>query len=113
MAKRSGSKSSRSERRAERTRAERAREHGLPVSERRDAQLRNRTASPEPPREAGEDERGSDALVAGTKAGIPTLVKVVGVALVILIGVYFLGRERDRALTEPTPATSAAAPAAS
>jgi len=109
MAKRSGSKSSRSERRAERTRAERAREHGLPVSERRDVQLRNRAAS----HEVGEDERGSDALVAGTKAGIPTLVKVVGVALVILIGVYFLGRERDRALTEPTPATSAAAPAAS
>jgi len=105
MAKRGGSKGSRGERRAERERAERARLHGLPISERRDAQLRSRAATPEPSSEASDG--GADGLGVARPAGVPTLVKVIGVALLILVGVYVLSRARDRALTEPAPAATA------
>ncbi len=104
MAKKSGSKSSRNERRAGRKRAERAREHGLPI--RRDAPQRARASTPQPGSERDGDDRSSDAPPARAPkpAGIPTLVKVVGGALVILIGVYLLSRQRDEALTETKPA---------
>ena len=120
MAKKSGSKSSRNERRAGRKRAERAREHGLPV--RPDAPQRVRASTPQPGSDRdgrdGED-RSSDAPAARTPkpAGIPTLVKVIGGALVILLGVFLLSRQREEALTETKPApelpASSAAPSPS
>lgn len=111
MAKRSGSRSSRGERRAERQRAERAREHGLPA--RRPEPMRARGTTPEFDRLADPNEGPSDRpVVPLRKASVPTLVKVVGAAIVILLGVYLLGRQRDRALSEgaaaPEPAASAA-----
>ena len=104
MAKRSGSKTSRGERRAGKERAQRAREHGLP--ERREEAPRARASTPEPgSRDDGED-RSSDAPRAAKakSAGVPTLVKVVGAALVILLGVYILSQRREDALTETKPA---------
>jgi hypothetical protein len=112
MAKRSGSRSSRGERRAERQRAERAREHGLPA--RRPEPMRARAATPQPDGSADGSERSSDLpRVPLRKAGVPTLVKVIGAAAVILLGVYLLGRQRDKALSEgsaptPEPPTSVA-----
>jgi hypothetical protein len=112
MAKKPGSKSSRSERRAGRKRAERAHEHGLPVRREPPA----RAATPEPRRRLEREAGSSSAPLAGAAkpAGIPTLVKVLGGALVILAGVYLLGRQRDEALTEtkPSPKAALAPPAA-
>lgn len=109
MAKKSGSRSSRSERNAGRKRAERARQHGLPV--RREPAPRQRAVTPEPSDDSYGEARSSDAPLSNAKksAGIPTLVKVVGGALVILIGVYFLSRQRDEALLETKPAAEPAA----
>jgi ribonuclease E len=103
MAKKSGSKSSRSERRAGRKRAERAVEHGLPT--RKAPPPRARAATPEPGSHREGTDRASDAPRApiAKSGGVPTLVKVLGAALVILIGVYLLSRQRDEALTESKP----------
>jgi hypothetical protein len=104
MAKRPGSKSSRSERRAGRKRAERAREHGLPT--RRDATPRARASTPQPRSgEEGED-RSSDAprARASKPVPIPTLVKVVGGALVLLVGLYVVTLLRDEGSTDTKPA---------
>jgi hypothetical protein len=104
MAKKSGSKSSRSERRAGRKRAERAVQHGLPT--RQQPPPRARAATPEPGRNDEGIDRSSDAprVPVAKPGGIPTLVKVLGAALVILGGVYLLSRQRDEALTESQPA---------
>ena len=104
MVKRSGSKGSRSERRAGKQRAQRARAHGLP--ERREALPRARASTPEPGSRDDGDDRSSDAPPAGATArrGIPTLVKVVGGALVILVGVYILSQRREQALSDTKPA---------
>lgn len=109
MAKKSGSRSSRSERNAGRKRAERAREHGLPV--RQEPPPRARAVTPEPSEDSYGEARSSDAPLSHAKksAGIPTLVKVVGGALVILVGVYLLSRQRDEALLETKPAAEPAA----
>jgi hypothetical protein len=109
MAKKSGSRSSRSERNAGRKRAERARQHGLPV--RQGTPPRARAATPEPSDDSFGEARSSDAPLSSTKkpAGIPTLVKVVGGAFVILIAVYLLSRQRDDALLETKPAAEPAA----
>jgi len=109
MAKKSGSRSSRSERNAGRKRAERAREHGLPV--RQEPPPRARAVTPEPSDDSYGEARSSDAPLSNAKksAGIPTLVKVVGGALAILIGVYLLSRQRDDALLETKPAAEPAA----
>ena len=103
MAKKSGSKSSRSERRTGRKRAERAVEHGLPT--RKVPPPRARAATPEPGSYREGTDRASDAPRApiAKPGGVPTLVKVLGAALVILIGVYLLSRQRDEALTESKP----------
>jgi cytoskeletal protein RodZ len=104
MAKRSGSKTSRSDRRAGKERARRAREHGLP--ERREEARRARASTPEPgSRDDGED-RSSDAprMAKAKSPGVPTLVKVIGGALVILLGVYIFSQRREDALTETKPA---------
>jgi hypothetical protein len=104
MAKRSGSKTSRGERRAGKQRAERAREHGLP--ERREAARRVRASTPEPGSRGDGDDRSSDVPKgrSAKKPGIPTLVKVVAGALVILLGVYILSQRREQALTDTKPA---------
>jgi hypothetical protein len=111
MPKKSGSKSSRSERRAGRQRADRAREHGLPA--RAEPSPRARAVTPEPSDDAFGAARSSATLSGrGDKpAGIPTLVKVIGGAFVILVGVYLLSRQRDEALTDTKP--SAEPPTAS
>jgi hypothetical protein len=108
MPKKSGSKSSRSERRAGRQRADRAREHGLPA--RAEPSPRARAVTPEPSDEAFGAARSSATRSGrGDKpAGIPTLVKVIGGALVILLGVYLLSRQRDEALTDTKPAAEPA-----
>jgi hypothetical protein len=99
MAKRSGSRSSRGERRAERERAERAREHGLP--ERRSAPERARAATPARLTDDERSDRASDApSLPLNKTRIPTLAKVLGVGAVILLGVYLLGRQRDKAIED-------------
>ncbi len=114
MAKKSGSNSSRSERRAGRQRAERAREHGLPP--RKEPPTRVRASTPEPGSAPDSEGRSTDAPPArpAKSAGIPTLVKVVGVAVLLLIGAYLLSQKRDAALTEtqPAPEPPAAASAA-
>lgn len=109
MAKKSGSRSSRSERNAGRKRAERARQHGLPV--RQGPPPRARALTPEPSDDAYGEARSSDAPLSSAKkpTRIPTLVKVVGAALAILIGVYLLSRQRDEALLETKPAAEPAA----
>jgi hypothetical protein len=111
MAKRSGSKTSRSERRAGRERADRAREHGLPA--RRDATPRARASTPEPRShsESGGD-RSSDAPRPAKPVGIPTLVKVVGGALALLVGVYLVTLLRDEAPTDTQPAPEVVATSA-
>lgn len=113
MAKKSGSKSSRSERRAGRQRAARAREHGLPTA--RVEPVRART--PDPASSPERDDRSSDAPArrSAKSAGLPPLVWVVGAALVILLGVFLLSHRRDEGLTEATQATAEppAAPAPS
>jgi hypothetical protein len=108
MAKRSGSKSSRSERKAGRERAERARDRGLP--EKRSEPLRARAATPEPVSSVDGEDRSSDAPPAPTKppGGVPTLVKVVGAALVLLMGAYVLSLLRDDGLTDTKPAAEPA-----
>ena len=113
MAKKSGSKSSRSERRAGRKRAERALEHGLPTLKL--PPPRARAATPEPGSAREGTDRSSDApsVPVAKSAGIPTLVKVLGAALVILVGVYLLSRQRDEALTETKPAPEPPVAAAS
>jgi hypothetical protein len=115
MAKRSGNKGSRSERRAGRQRATRARDHGLPARVEPESR-RVRASTPEPGSAQGAD-RSSDAppaLLAKPQAGIPTLVKVVGGALAVLAAAYALSRFRDESVTTatPEPAGSAAAAAA-
>jgi hypothetical protein len=115
MAKKSGSKSSRSERRAGRKRAERAVEHGLPTRQ-QPPRARSRSAKADEPSRSGEGTtRASDAAPASVakSSGIPTLVKVLGAALVILLGVYLLSRQRDEALTENVPAAEVPVVAAS
>jgi hypothetical protein len=115
MAKRSGNKGSRSERRAGRQRAGRAREHGLPARVEPESR-RVRASTPEPHSAAG-DDRSSDAPPAPlTKPSqsIPTIVKVVGGALAILAAAYALSRFRDEsaattAAPEPAASVSAAA----
>ena len=115
MAKHSGNKGSRSERRAGRQRASRAREHGLPA--RVEPESRRVRASTPEPRSAAGDDRSSDAPPAPlTKPsqGIPTIVKVVGGALAILAAAYALSRFRDEsgattAAPEPAASVSAAA----
>lgn len=109
MAKKSGTRGSRSERNAGRKRAERARQHGLPVRE--EPPARARALTPEPSDDTYGEARSSDAPLSSAKksAGIPTLVKVVGGALVILSGVYLLSRQRDEALLETKPAAEPAA----
>ena len=110
MAKRSGSKSSRSERKAGKQRAQRARQHGLPEPQTR-APLRARAATPEPGSSRRDPDRSSDAPPPPAhKQLIPTPIKVLGIAVVILIGVYVLSQKRDEALTE-THATPEAASA--
>lgn len=89
--KRSGTKASRSERRAERERLRRARERGLPE---------RAPPRPAPPVDGDPGEALSQAPAAaagpGKKtAGVPVLVKVVGVAAAILAGVYVLTHFRD------------------
>lgn len=76
--------------------------------------VRARASTPEPGRRPEREAGSSDALAAAVKpAGIPTLVKVLGGALVILAGVYLLSRQRDQALTEtkPSPIVVASSPA--
>jgi hypothetical protein len=104
MAKRSGSKTSRSDRRAGKERARRARAHGLP--ERREEAPRARASTPEPGSRDDDEDRSSDAPRAAKakSPGVPTLVKVIGAALVILLGVYILSQRREDALTETKPA---------
>lgn len=103
MAKHSGSKGSRGERRAGKQRAQRAREHGLP--ERRVEPLRARAATPEPYRSREDEEGSRNAPAAASRKGaVPTLVWVVGGALAILAGVYVLSQKRDEALNETRPA---------
>jgi hypothetical protein len=74
------------------------------LPERRSTPMRARAATPEPDRFGDEGDRDDSPIVPLRKSGIPTLVKVVGAAVVILLGVYLLGRQRDRALTESPPA---------
>lgn len=65
---------------------------------------RARALTPEPSDEAfGEARSSATPSSRSGKPGIPTLVKVVGGALVILIGVYLLSRQRDDALLETQP----------
>jgi hypothetical protein len=113
MAKRSGSKTSRGERRAGKERAERAREHGLP--ERREASRRARASAPVPASgsDGGEPSSAVPLGRSAKKPAIPTLVKLIAGALVILLGVYILGQRREQALTETKAAAepSSAAPA--
>jgi len=76
---------------------------------------RTRDASPAAP--SSEATGGADAPpgLAAKESRIPTVVKVVGGALLILLAVYLLGRQRERALTETdpsSPAPSVAAPGA-
>ena len=112
MAKRSGSRSSRGERRAERERAERARKHGLP--EPLKPALRARAATPDPNSDVEAADRSSDAPAVLPKSpAIPTLVKVLGGALLILLAVYLLSRQRDQARTPTEPAPEPAKPTAS
>jgi hypothetical protein len=78
-----------------------------------------RALTPEPSDEAlGEARSSASPSSRAQKPGIPTLVKVVGGALVILIGVYLLSRQRDDAMMETQPsgepgvaASAVAAPA--
>jgi len=66
--------------------------------------MRARAATPEPDRLVGDTERPSEApRVPLRKTGIPTLVKVLGAAIVILLGVYLLSRQRDQALNDVAP----------
>ncbi len=77
--------------------------------------MRATAATPEPDDLEPSSDRTSQR-VAPRGPRIPTLAKVVGAAAVILLGVYLLSRQRDRALTEvpaaaeppavPTPAPS-------
>lgn len=110
MARRSGGGGSRSDRKAGRERARRAKRHGLPE---------RREEAPRGPASAGTrraadtfeaDEPASRRSAAGLpgKAKIPTLAKVVGGALLVLAGAYALSRIRDSAPSEalaPEPAT--------
>lgn len=102
MAKRSGSRSSRSERRAGRDRAQRAKDHGLP--ERPAAPLRARAATPEPRSDGGQD-RSSDAPRApvATSSTVPSWVWVAGGALLLLVGAYVMSQKRDAASNEAKP----------
>ena len=108
MARRPGSRGSRSERRAGKQRAQRAREHGLP--ERRLEPVRARVETSEPRGAEGEGRASDAPPTPALKRGIPTLVWVVGGALAILAGVYVLSQMRDGALggpvTDPEPAAS-------
>ena len=93
MAKASGSKSSRSERKAGRQRAERARAHGLP--ELRPVQA---AASVAPDEDAAVERADvTPAAAAAARKGRPVLVWVLGAALVILLIAYVITRFRDSA----------------
>lgn len=112
MAKRSGSKSSRSERKADRERARQRQERGLPEPPAR-RPLRARAATPEP---SGSEHVGrpSDAPVSPPTTGIPPFVWVVGGALLILVVAYFVSQRRDAALTtQPEPEAPSASVASS
>src|SRR5262245_31814535 len=110
MAKRSGSKSSRSGRKAGKERAQRAREHGLPQAapeSEAPRAARVRAATPEPRSAQGED-RSSDAPLPGIpkRAGLPTGAKLAIAVAVLLGGVYLLSLYRDSqtsATAEPEP----------
>ncbi len=110
MARRPGGKSSRSERRAGRQRAERAREHGLP--ERREP-LPRRELEVEPvARDSAAPAARSSSVPA--RRGVPLAVKVGAVAVGLLIAAYALSRLRDRASApsaEDAPAASVGAAA--
>src|ERR1041384_3222655 len=111
MAKRAGSKGSRSGRRAGKDRVQRARERGLPE---RVEPLRVRAATPEPRSAEGEDPSSDAAPARGAKsAAVPPWVWVAGVALALLGGAYVLSRQRDEALTQPQPEAPAASASAS
>jgi hypothetical protein len=103
MAKRSGSRGSRSERRAERERAERARQHGLP-----ERAIPPRAAPAEPAATPEASSEASGEAPSRQRGGIPPLVKVLGGALLILLGVYWLSQRRDQALTAPSVPPTAA-----
>jgi hypothetical protein len=116
MPKHPGAKSSRSERRAGRERAHRARSHGLPE---RPAEPTRRVSAREPELENDTESSGT-ALGLPKKAGIPTLVKVAIGALVALAGAYFLTRlrdarswNRDDAAAEPAASVASASATAS
>jgi hypothetical protein len=109
MAKRS--KGTRSERRAGRQRAQRAREHGLPE---RKEELRARAVTPEPGSVDGEDP-ASDAPRAPAKAksaGIPPIAKIVAGALAILVAGYVLTHFRDEPSSETSTTPEVSAPSA-
>jgi hypothetical protein len=114
MAKQSGSKSSRSGRKAGKERAVRARERGLPQAapeSEAPRAARVRAATPEP-RSFGGEDRSSDAppLAIPKSAGLPTGAKLAIAVAVLLGGVYLLSRYRDStsaATAEPEPPTSA------
>jgi hypothetical protein len=108
MGKRSGTNSSRSERKAGRERTRRARQHGLPE---RKEPPRVRPGAREPLSADGEDRSSDAPLAKGVKArGVPTVVKVVGSALAVLLAVYLLTHYRDQAALEPDAAPKPATP---
>jgi hypothetical protein len=107
MAKRSGSKSSRSGRKAGKERAVRARERGLPqAAPESDAPrlARVRAATPEPRSAQGED-RSSDAPSPGIpkSAGLSSGTKLAIAAAILLGGLYVLSRFRDASETTAAP----------
>ena len=95
MAKASGSKGSRSERKAGRQRAERARSHGLPEARAE----RSAPGSSVGPGGDAPTEPGTPAEARGTAASrqmrSPTLVWVLGGALMILLIAYVITKFRD------------------
>jgi len=108
MAKRSGSKGSRSERKADRERARERRERGLPELPARKP-LRARAATPAPTSSEDVTLRGDAPQT--QRNGVPPFVWVVGGALLILVVAYFVRQKRDEALvTTPAPELPSASP---
>jgi len=91
MAKASGSKSSRSERKAGRQRAERARAHGLPEPR---AERSVPSPSARPDGDAPSEGAGVTSAAASGKSR-PVLVWVVGGALMVLLIAYVITKFRD------------------
>lgn len=109
MPKRSGMKGSRGARKASRERAERARQHGLP--ERQQPLPRAHVTSPELDDSAEGPSSGSGS--SPPRAGVPTVVKVVLVALALLIAGYVLSLLRDRSASSRSPSLESPAAASS